>query len=190
MGIYSGTFDPVHAGHIAFALQAVGAANLDRLYMMPERQPRHKQHASHYAHRVAMLRRAIRPHPDLAILETADKEFSVLHTLPRLKEQFGDATLVYVCGSDVAVHMASWPYITRLLRAVELCVGLRDGEHRQLVESAIAELPVRPLGVTITKSYSSDISSSAIRQALREQRPVHGLLQSVRAYAAQEWLYL
>jgi cytidyltransferase-like protein len=59
IGIYSGTFDPVHAGHMAFALQAMQEAKLDRLYFLPERRPRYKQGVEHFAHRVAMLERAI-----------------------------------------------------------------------------------------------------------------------------------
>lgn len=190
IGIYSGTFDPVHAGHIAFALQALRVAKLDRLYFMPERQPRHKQHIAHFAHRVAMLRRAIRPHQNLAVLEMEDKEFSVARTLPRLRKRFGNATLVYVCGSDIVKHMATWPHVPQLLANGELCIGLRDGETQRVVRALVDQLPARPAGVIIIDSYSAEVSSSAIRQAIREHRTVRGLLHSVRSYAAQEWLYL
>ena len=43
IGIYAGTFDPVHAGHVAFALQSLEAAKLDRVYFLPERRPRGKR---------------------------------------------------------------------------------------------------------------------------------------------------
>lgn len=190
IGIYSGTFDPVHSGHIAFALQAVQAAKLNRLYLMPERSPRSKQHVTHYAHRVAMVRRATRPHPQLAVLENEDKTFSVAHTLPRLQGRFTNATLVFICGSDVLLGMSSWPHIERLLRGCELCIGRRQNESRRVVEQAVAALPIAPQDVTIVDSHAPHISSSSIRRAIRERRGVRGLLRSVHDYAAQEWLYL
>lgn len=190
IGIYSGTFDPVHAGHIAFALQALNEANIDHVYFMPERHPRHKQHVAHFAHRVAMLRRALSPYTQLDVLEIEDKEFSVTRTLPRLQQRFMGTELVYLCGSDVVRHMAVWPHIRQLLGAVELCVGLRDGESRPAVEVLITQLPFKPRGLSVIDSYSSQVSSSAVRQAIREHRTAKGLLRSVRLYATQEWLYL
>ncbi len=190
IGIYSGTFDPVHAGHIAFALQAASAAKLDRVLLMPERSPRHKPEVTHYAHRVAMIRHATRPHEQLAALESEDRIFSTVRTLPRLQQQFPGATLVYVCGSDVLTYMASWPHISQLLETVELCVGIRSNETRASVERTIEQLPVVPRATVIIDSYFADASSSEIRQAIREQTFAHGLLRSVVAYAKQAWLYL
>lgn len=190
IGIFSGTFDPVHAGHIAFALESLDVARLDYIYFMPERHPRQKHHVTHFAHRVAMLRRALRPYPQLRVLEMEDKEFSVMHTLPRLWDRFGGAQLVYLCGSDVVKHMAVWPHISQMLMRTELCVGLRDNETRTVVTTLIRNLPTAPVALTIVKSYSSGVSSRIVRQAIRERRDAHGLLQSVRRYAAQEWLYL
>ncbi len=190
IGIYSGTFDPVHAGHIAFALQAVSSAKLDKVFLMPERNPRHKPQVTHYAHRVAMIRQATRPHRALAVLESEDRVFSTIHTLPRLQKRFAGSTLVYICGSDVLTHMASWSHVTQLLEEVELCVGLRKGETVAATKQALKRLPVPPRAVVIVESYIADASSSQIRQALREQAPARGLLQSVVAYAKRAWLYL
>ena len=180
----------MHAGHVAFALQAAKAAALGQVCMMPERTPRHKPHVTHYAHRVAMLRRAIRPHQVLSVLESEDRSFSTTHTLPRLQRQFSGATLVFLCGSDVLQHMASWPHVTQFLENVELCVGIRKGETTAAVEQALRQLPVSPQAVFIVDSYVADASSSEIRQAIRQQLPAHGLLQSVVAYAKRAWLYL
>ena len=137
-----------------------------------------------------MIRRATKPHAQLAVLESEDRIFSTAHTLPRLQKQFPGATLVYVCGSDVLMHMASWPHISQLLETVELCVGIRSNETRASVEQAIARLPIAPRATVIIDSYFADASSSKIRQAIRERTPAHGILQSVIAYAKQAWLYL
>ena len=189
IGIYSGTFDPVHAGHIAFALQAASAAGLNRVYFVPERAPRGKRHVTHYAHRVAMIRRATRPYTQLDVLELEDKTFSVAHTLPRLRRDFPQSELVYLCGSDVIAHMAQWPHVARFLQQVELCVGRRGNETQLSIEQMLKTLPP-PLRVTFFDSHAPAVSSSQVRAALREKRGVRGLLASVKVYAAQEWLYL
>ncbi len=190
VGIYSGTFDPVHAGHIAFALQAVTEARLDQLYFLPERRPRGKSGVTHYAHRVAMIRRAVKPHPQLELLETVDKNFSVHSTLPRLQAQFRGAQLVFVCGSDVARQIAAWKGADTFIAAVELCVGIRGNASPQNGSDEALGLPDSSLRITVLQSIYPAMSSSAIRQSIRSGRSVRGLLQSVRVYASREWLYV
>ncbi len=190
IGIYSGTFDPVHAGHIAFALQAAQKAQLDTVIFAPERNPHRKQHTTHFAHRVAMIRRAIRPYRQLGIIELEDKTFSVVRTLPRLKQAYPGAKLVFLCGSDVLGHMIDWPHIESLLFDVELCVGRRHYETERQVTHAVKGLPVMPPAVTIFESHAASVSSSQVRAAIRERRGVRGLLLSVKVYAQREWLYI
>src|SRR4051812_33685276 len=125
IGIYAGTFDPVHAGHVTFALQAMEAAGLDKVYFLPERRPRNKQHVEHFGHRVAMLKRAAQPHPQFEVLELVDVSFSVERTLPKLRQQFADDELVFLFGSDVVVSLQSWPKSELLLKDNELVIGLR-----------------------------------------------------------------
>src|SRR4051812_40769392 len=80
IGIYAGTFNPVHTGHVAFALQAVKEANLDEVYFVPERQPRGKAGVEHFGHRVAMLKRALRPYKQFDVLELVDVNMTVNRT--------------------------------------------------------------------------------------------------------------
>ncbi|QQS20154.1 adenylyltransferase/cytidyltransferase family protein [Candidatus Saccharibacteria bacterium] len=190
IGIYSGTFDPVHAGHVAFALQAAEVAQLEAVYFVPERVPRAKRQATHFAHRVAMVRRAVRPYPHLKVLELADKTFSVAHTLPRLQHEFPGAELVFLCGSDVLQHMAKWAYVKQFLRSVELCVGRRENESADSIKKILSKIPSSHAEVIVFESHAPAVSSSHIRAALREKRGAKGLLASVKVYANQEWLYL
>ncbi|PID99145.1 hypothetical protein CSA80_03460 [Candidatus Saccharibacteria bacterium] len=190
IGIYSGTFDPVHSGHISFALQAIEKAQLDGVYFAPERIPRGKRRVTHFAHRTTMIRRAVRPHAQLHVLELEDKRFSVAHTLPRLMRQFPGATLVFLCGSDVVAHMAQWAHVKTLLPKTELCIAQRHNETKETVLRSVMGLPVAPRAARIVQSYAPKVSSSQVRKALREKRTVRGLLASVKAYAQQEWLYI
>lgn len=190
VGIYAGTFDPVHAGHIAFALQAIQSAQLDRVYFLPERRPRHKTGVEHFGHRVAMLNRALRPHPKLKVLETDDISFSIKRTLPRLQQQFGTAKLVLLMGSDVAQHLENWPNANRLFGQCDIVIGLREMQDTQSLLAIIEKWKPQPANIQMIKSYAPDISSHNIREALAARTQVRGLLTSVARYSNRHWLYV
>lgn len=190
IGIYSGTFDPVHAGHMTFALQAIESAQLDKVYFMPEREPRRKVGVEHYGHRYAMLQRAVRPHAQLAVLDTTDKYFSVTRTLPRLQQLFPRTELVLLLGSDVAHYMPEWQHVDTLVKNVSFCIGLRTGAERDGIEQIFSQLGLPADRLRMVESFAADVTSSGIREALRSHRTVRGLLTSVYKYAQKEWLYL
>lgn len=191
IGVYAGTFNPVHAGHVAFALQALKAAKLDALYFLPERQPRHKKGAEHFAHRKAMLEQAATPHSKFSVLELPDVNFSVQRTLPRLQQLHPNDQLVFVFGSDVVPGLASWPYNEQLLKTAEIVIGLRSGgQTGEDTKRIISSWKQKPKKVIIFNSFAPDISSGTMREALRQRQPVRGLLASVVRYSNKHWLYV
>lgn len=190
IGIYSGTFNPVHAGHIAFALQAMKAAKLDKLYFLPERRPRSKKHVEHFGHRVAMLKQAVKPYPKFDVLELDDVSFTVKRTLPRLEIMFPESQLVFLIGSDVAEHMGQWPQLDRLFATSEILVGIRDMHDADHLQQIIADWPVKPLDARIIKSHAASVSSKKVREALQARGTTAGLLTSVAKYSNTNWLYV
>jgi nicotinate-nucleotide adenylyltransferase len=191
IGIYAGTFDPVHAGHITFALQAIEAADLEVVYFLPERRPRAKQQVEHFGHRVAMLKKACRPHPRLKVMEMVDVNFSVSRTLPKLQELFANNQLVFLFGSDVVPGIADWPNAANLLKNHELVIGLRGDDRRAEIHKIIETWQPQPKAVTVFESYAPDVSSGKIREALRLRQPAaKGTLKSVERYSDRHWLYV
>jgi nicotinate-nucleotide adenylyltransferase len=191
IGIYAGTFNPVHAGHIAFALQAVQAAQLDELYFLPERQPRHKPGTEHFGHRIGMLERATKPYDYFKTLELPDINFSVSRTLPRLQKLFPRDQLVFLMGSDVAPSIPAWDHAERLLQVAELVIGVRSsGTSTPDLQELISHWPATPKAITVFESFASDISSGAIRESLLKRQPTKGLLASVLRYSDKHWLYV
>lgn len=189
IGIYAGTFDPVHAGHVTFALQAAEAAGLDKVYFLPERRPRAKQQAEHFAHRVAMVKRAAQPHPQFGVLEFVDMNFSIARTLPKLRQQFDGAELVFLFGSDVITAIPEWPNAATLLEE-EFVIGVRSQQKREDIKKAVDSWDPQPRAVTIFDSYAPDVSSGQVREALRKGRPAAGTLKSVERYSDHHWLYV
>lgn len=190
VGIYAGAFDPVHAGHVAFALQALEAAELDEVIFLPERRPRTKPGVEHFAHRVAMLKTALAPHPDLAVMELVDKRFTIQRTLRTLEQVFPGADLVFLMGSDAAMSIPSWPHADRLLKHSGLVVGVRSSHQQAEVSRAVSGWKTAPHSLFVFDSYAPHVSSSKIRHAIRANKHSDGLLRSVHRYARQQWLYV
>ncbi len=69
VGILAGTFDPIHIGHIAFALRAIEKAQLDKVILLPEREPRRKRNVTDFNHRLSMLKLSVKSFELLEVLE-------------------------------------------------------------------------------------------------------------------------
>lgn len=190
IGIYAGTFDPVHAGHVSLALQSLEAAELGHIYFLPERQPHNKKGVEHYGHRMAMLERALRPHPRLSTLDLPDVNLNTARTLTRIEQLYPGDQLVFIFGSDAVQPLPEWPHSKQLLKRVELVVGIREVGSDELVKQAIAAWPQQPKQLTFIKSYAPEVSSTNIRQALSQHSPAQGLLSSVVRYSNRHWLYV
>lgn len=192
IGIFSGTFDPVHAGHISLALAAAQQAGLDKVYFLPERSPRRKSGVTHFAHRVAMLRLALKPYKQLEVMELPDKQFSVARTLPRLRQRLPGAELHQIIGTDMLEILAGddssrqWPGISEYLSSVKLIVGLRTGNDQDKARTQLSNL--QPAGLVVF-GHQDEASSSAIRLAVSLGRTPEDLLHSLRDYVRRHWLY-
>jgi nicotinate-nucleotide adenylyltransferase len=190
VGIFAGTFDPVHTGHITFALQALEEAKLDEVVFVPERRPRSKQSAEHFGHRVAMIRQAIKPHAKLSVLELTEARLSTNRSLPHLRTLFPDTELVLLVGSDVLPTMPRWASIDRLLSQVELIVGVREGESPEAMQLHVATWTIQPRALHVFTSFAPKVSSTKVRNHLRAGRQRHGVLSSVHRYSIRNWLYV
>lgn len=175
LGVFRGTFDPIHDGHVAFALETIKSLGLDKIVFLVEREPYHKTDVSDYTHRLAMVELATGPHPELAILKTDLPTFSIEKTLSVLKSSYPKAQLWFLVGSDLASHFHTWPGAKELLARMELVVGAREGagtDHKNMVKTTRAEL-----------------ASSKLRRCLAcGQLPI-GLNYAVSQYALKHRLY-
>lgn len=165
-------------------------ANLDELFFLPERKPRHKAGVEHFGHRVAMLRQAIQPHPKFKIIELTDISFSVEYTYPKLLKQFPESQLVFLFGSDVVSSLGDWPKVDRLLSKSEIIIGIREHTDIKRLKRNIEQLPVNPTSVSFIPSFAPQVSSGKVRSGLRRGIKTEGLLASVQRYSNRNWLYV
>lgn len=167
IGIFSGTFDPVHIGHITFAKEAIKVCQLDKVVFMPERSPRDKTNVTDISHRLELLRLATNDDSNLDVIESQSEQFTVKKTLPELHRVFDDSEFTLLIGSDVVrTFTHRWEDLDSLLSEVSLAIGMRAGDSEYEIITIIKKVESDH---NITVNYSLihtpdlQISSSQVR---------------------------
>ncbi|WP_298626631.1 nicotinate-nucleotide adenylyltransferase [uncultured Zoogloea sp.] len=150
LGLFGGTFDPIHLGHLRLAETAREALGLARVRLIPAGQPPHRATPGASGnHRLAMARLATADNPafevDAAEVTAAQASFTIL-TLERLRAELGSARpLVLLLGVDAFLGLPTWRRWTELLDFAHLAVANRPGytlDAAQMVP-ALADLVAR-----------------------------------------------
>jgi nicotinate-nucleotide adenylyltransferase len=190
IGIYAGTFDPIHMGHIAFAEFAMTKARLDEVVFMPERSPRHKHGTTSYDHRLTMVEQATLGIPGMRALAVTEKRFTVDHTLPELQAMFPGATFVFLLGSDVFEYLPSWQDSSLLLATSELAIATRGSMTDQDILEQIQKWPVFPQVFTVITNHTRQaVSSTSIRNLLAAGELTDDVPDAVQKYIREHHLY-
>ena len=191
VGIYAGTFDPIHAGHIAFAREAITQHDLDKVFLMVEPRPRRKQGVKALEHRLNMVLLAIEKESKLARIVLEQTRFSVHNTLPVLNARFKGAELHFLVGDDVLNHLIDWPNVEELVGNVKFIVGRRLRTKKEIdgIIKTITKVKGVKVSYKILISESSHYNSSKIRQDLRKGKRPEGVDDRVWQYIRERNLY-
>ncbi len=131
IGIFGGTFDPVHYGHIKPALSVMQALNLNQLRFIPNRLPPHRAEPwLSVEQRLALLKSALEKYPEAVIdkreLNRKGPSYMV-ETLTSLKDEFSDESLCLIIGMDVFFGLTSWHRWQSIFDYCHLVVTTRPG---------------------------------------------------------------
>ena len=196
IGIYGGTFNPPHAGHIQAAKQAVTVLKLDKLVIVPTSIAPHKaipEHSPTPRQRLEMLRIAA---ADCPKAEVSDIELNrggisyTFQTVSELKERYPDAELILLMGSDMFLCFDQWKQPDDILKNVELGVFYRGskGEKNAVAENK-AKLEQRGAKIRLVENDIVDISSTQLRRMLAFHCAGPFLSPGVAAYIREHGLY-
>jgi nicotinate-nucleotide adenylyltransferase len=191
VGIYAGTFDPIHTGHLAFAREAAMRYKLDKVYFLVEPRPRRKQGVKALQHRFRMVQLAIADEPHFGAILLEQSQFTAAETLPKLQALFAGTKLFMLMGEDVVSHLNHWPHLDELLTATSLIIGVREGDelsarHRLDVLQGTRAIRLH-YDVFVPSLYM--FASSKIRTDLKRDKEPAGLHPAVLAYIRTNGLY-
>ena len=196
IGIYGGTFNPPHLGHVQAAKQAIEALGLDRLLMIPDRVAPHKQLPEGSAtpeQRLEMLRLAV---SDCAHIQVSDLELHregpsyTWQTVEQLRQQSPDSEWVLVMGTDMFLSFHHWVHQERIIKNVILGVVYRgDPGEKEAVEAQKKTLEEQGARVELVCNQVTRISSTDLRRMLVFQCADPFLAPAVRDYIRMHGLY-
>lgn len=195
IGIYGGTFNPVHLGHVNMLSRAVKAAKLDRVLVVPDRIPPHKaaQSLASGRDRLRMCRIAFRDIEEAEIcdweLKREGKSYSVI-TLRHFKEAFPGDRLYFIMGSDMLISFHKWYCYEEILSLAGLICISRSGGDSDAVKDQAQRL--RDMGaeiITVT-AEPFEASSSQVRELIEQGSDCEGLMdRGVMDYIRSRGLY-
>ena len=194
IGIFGGSFDPPHIGHIQSAKQAAKALNLDRLLMVPAGSPPHKSGCNVSGqHRLAMLRIACADDP---MLQPWDWEIArggvsyTYETVEAVRGAYPDAEIFLLMGSDMFLSFLNWKKPERILAQAKLAVFCRgDKGERGKIAQQKAVLEQQGNTVFCVENNVVQISSTQMRRLLAFRCADEFLPAGVGDYIRQNHLY-
>ncbi len=204
LGVFGGTFDPVHYGHLRSALEVNEFFALSKLLLIPSAQPPHRvEPAASATERLQMLELAVRDHPELTVdareLDHNGPSYMV-NTLATLRLDYPQETLLLFIGCDAFKHLTSWHQWQRLFDFAHIVVMTRPGAVIEPIPDffklrccqQLTELASTRAGKLYFQHVTPlDISATAIRQIItNQQNPGFLLPDMVLAYIKQHQLYL
>lgn len=197
IGIFGGTFDPIHVGHLIIAEGARAELGLAQVLFVPAGRPWLKVNrtVTSVADRVEMTRRAImaNPHFELCTLEVERSGPSyTVDTLLALGERFGaEASFFFILGCDSLAELALWKEPTRLIQLCCLVAVPRLGVSQLDLSSLEASIPGVTEAVIQLDMPIIGISSSQIRWLTARGLSIRYLVPDrVREYIEGEKLYI
>ena len=187
VGIYSGSFNPIHHGHVMLANYLVEFADLDELWFVvtPQNPLKQKEELLDDDERLKMVQLAVGDDPRFHVSDIEmhlSRPSYTINTLTALSEQHPDCKFIFICGMDSLQNLKNWREYQKILDNYELLVFPREGYDG-------GELINYP-SVTVLQTPIIEISSTFIRQCVKEGRDVrHFMPEKAFAYLKERRFY-
>jgi nicotinate-nucleotide adenylyltransferase len=194
LGIFGGTFNPPHLGHLVCAQEAYIQLRLDRVMLMPARIPPHKpvEDEPGVPHRLELCRLAVEGDERFTVSDLEaqrDGPSYTIDTLRELHDREPDTELFLIVGGDIAAGLPRWRQPEAVLELATLAVARRRGTPRSRVSEALLELR----GAERAEFFRMPrigISSTFVRRRVRAGQPIRYIVpDAVDRYIEREGLY-
>ena len=204
VGVFGGSFDPIHFGHLLAADDVAETLGLDRVLLVPAAVPPHKPTAemAPAADRYAMAALAVAGHPRLAVSDVELRRAGLSYTVDTLRALEREGDLHLLMGSETFLDLLTWREPREVARRARFVVVPRAGgafdPDAPAAQKVLAELGLPGFtapggagaGPILVHAASLPITASDLRRRCREGRSLHFRLPvAVAAYIAERGLY-
>ena len=194
IGIYGGTFNPPHVGHIRAASHAVQALKLDKMLLIPSCISPHKQipaHSPTAQQRLEMVRLMAEEKQTVSDIELSRGGTSFTYeTVLQLKKEYPEDELILCMGTDMFLSFETWKNPHIILENASLCVFYRGEKgEKEKIEAQKEKLQTHGGRIYVTENPVIDISSTQLRRMLVFQCADSFLHPEVKRYILDHKLY-
>ena len=190
-GLFGGTFDPIHIGHLIVAETVRSNLGIDRMVFIPVSEPPHKPNKiiNPYAVRFEMVKRAIEGYPRFEVSDAELRKGGISYTIDtitsfRHSKEYERDELYLLIGSDNFLELNSWKDPEKLLESVRTLVVQRPGFDIASVVSTYKNM------VEFVQAPLIEISASEIRQRVHEGKSIRYWVPArVESFIQSEGLY-
>lgn len=209
VGLFGGTFNPIHYGHLRAAEELRSIFNLSKVVFIPAKNPPLKRDAiAPSRHRFEMVRLAIAGNPGFVLsdIECRSEEASyTVHTIQKMKSHYSECGLYFIMGLDAFLEMPKWFKADEILANAALIVmarptvemeKIKESPYIDTINHSQPDVKMSQLRLkngkylSVARITPQDISSTKIRQAVREGGSIKYLLpECVEKYIINNKLY-
>lgn len=200
IGLYGGSFDPIHVGHLISARSIAETMSFSKVILIPSARPPHKEGVAMTTavHRMAMVRLAIEGDP---LFEASDVEMGragpsySLDTVAEFRRRFGNTLeLFWIIGADSLPELPTWHRIEELVKKVTIVTAARPGFVKPAVADlaeAVGEEAAQALLSNCCPTPEIDISATRIRARVAVGNSIRYLTpEAVASYIGRNGLYV
>ena len=194
-GIFGGSFNPIHYGHLMICEYIKEEMGLDKVIFIPTGNPPHKDLGVSAEDRYEMVRLAISPNPDFEIsdIETTRVNLSyTVDTIRELKKIYKEEKLYFLIGLDSLFQLKTWKKIGDLSQEIEFVVALRPGYiDKEEINNEIDFLRENfGTKINLIKTPLYEISSTDLRDRIHEGKSLRYLIpKKVLDYIEESGFY-
>ena len=182
IGLFGGTFDPIHLGHLLVAQEVLEKLKLDRIIFVPAYRAPHKKRKfiTPYIHRIKMVNLAIKNNPNFCLSDCEIKRGGVSYTyltLEYFQKIYPNGLLYLLMGLDQYNEIFTWKYPERIVKCAKIAVIGRN-QKRPKIPEVYSRVLKRRIGLKtlFVNTSEIEIAASEIRERVKKKKTIENLV--------------
>lgn len=180
IGLFGGTFDPIHIGHMILMENVINNLDLDKIYVLPNSNPPHKLENKKTALnlRLKMVKEAIKDNPKLEINDYDYRDNEIHYTFETInyfKKSFPNDEFFFIMGEDSFLDIEKWKNYKEILKE-NLIIFKRYSNKNFSLISKINQVRKYNKNIYLIDNIALDISSTLIRNLVKENKSIRYLV--------------